>query len=339
MRVVALCLLALVAASVGETRELLQATDTTCLTESLADLILLGSGAGRAQAVSFCQAEAEAVSAVEEIVSNYVASVSEDSATACTELVASEAAIACAQAVAAAYTSVTTTVAIEGEGRACASGFAGGDAFAVAIVDILIDLTVKLIEDNFPGETFGEDVAAAVANKKNEATGKSIGNAVAVIISDAWAAATDAACTTGGFETNFEQAFVESTSVAIAQLWATVVVELCSNFDDADNEGLADWEERTSMSVSDIFGEIDVDSNVVAGATDSGAVEGNAGEVDTCTGTKKTRCCDIEAAKERTSCSCGRGCTLREITGTTSATGLKIWVDTVTAEQCFCPPS
>lgn len=57
-----------------------------------------------------CQAEAEAVSAVEEIVSNYVASVSEDSATACTELVASEAAIACAQAVAAAYTSVTTTV-------------------------------------------------------------------------------------------------------------------------------------------------------------------------------------------------------------------------------------
>lgn len=337
MRATAICLLALLA-FVANARDLEQTTDTACLTESVSTLVLAGTGSGRAQAVSFCQAEADARSAIEEIISEYIISVFEDSGNACTEVAASEAATGMAQAVASAYTSVTTTVAIEGTGEACASGFAGGDAFAVAVVDIIVELSVRLIEDNFPDTTYGEDVENAVDTKNNEATGKSIGNAVAVIISDAWAAATDFACTDGGFETNFEEAFVESTTTAIAQLWATVVVELCSKFDDADNDGLAAWEERTSMSVSDIFGEINVDTNVVAMNTEGGITEGTSAEVVPCDGSKKTRCCDLAAAKERETCSCGRGCTLRELVSSEGTVGTKIWVDTATDEKCFCPP-
>ncbi|CAD7695635.1 unnamed protein product [Ostreobium quekettii] len=230
MRTVACVLLALVA--VAAARELQQ---LNCKTDSRATLNLSGSGSGVAQSQAFCQAEADARSAIEKTISEYVVKIFEgDAAGQCTEAAASDAVTGIAKAVATAYTSVTTKVEIQGTGEACAEGFAAGDALAISLVDITLDLSVQLIEEKYPDEGYGEQIVKAVTGKENEATGAAAGRAVAVVVASAWAAAAGGACTTGGFESNFEEAFVESASTAIAELWATVVVELCSNFEEGE---------------------------------------------------------------------------------------------------------
>eukprot|EP00803_Ostreobium_quekettii_P007520 evm.model.scf_237.10 EVM.evm.TU.scf_237.10 scf_237:58449-60483(+) len=235
MRTVACVLLALVA--VAAARELQQ---LNCKTDSRATLNLSGSGSGVAQSQAFCQAEADARSAIEKTISEYVVKIFEGDA-AGQSAGPTSGALTCdwVQHSVGRKLSVepperNVLVEIQGTGEACAEGFAAGDALAISLVDITLDLSVQLIEEKYPDEGYGEQIVKAVTGKENEATGAAAGRAVAVVVASAWAAAAGGACTTGGFESNFEEAFVESASTAIAELWATVVVELCSNFEEGE---------------------------------------------------------------------------------------------------------
>jgi hypothetical protein len=336
----ALCLGLLAFAAIAAARDLKQDTRTSCLTDSTATLVLKGSGFGQASAKAFCEAEAKAKAQIEKVISEYIVGVFDNAKDQCTEAKAQEAVTGIAKAVASAYASVTTSVDIQGTGKACASGFAAGDAFAVSLVDIIVDLSVKLVEDTYPDKDYGKKIKTAVKDKKDSASGRAVGQAVAVVIASAWAAASDKACTTGGWEGGFEEAFVKSTSTAVAQLWATVVLELCSNFDAVDYDALKQWEEKTSKSFSEVTGDIDVENSTIAKSTKGGDASGESGEILSCSDMrvgkyqKKPVCCKA-IYDGRKSCSCGTGCSMSEFSSAGLA-GTRVWSDDASGELCFC---
>ncbi|CAD7702634.1 unnamed protein product [Ostreobium quekettii] len=340
MRAVAFCLLALVVAAsarefpLAQYRSLLQErTELNCETDSMATLNLQGSGSGFAQATAFCQALADAEKVIKSVVEDYIEVFEgESSKGQCTEAKASEAVTGVAKAIASAYTSVTTKVEITGTGQACASGFAAGDSLAVSLVNVYLRVSVELIEKKYPTKSYGQDVKKAVDEKVDSATGEASGSAVAAAIAKAWAAATGEACTTGGFKSDFQEAFVKSTTTAVAELWATVIVELCSNFDDAKKDELKEWAEKTSKSFSEIAGDVSVEGVVEQSTTEGGAASGVAGEIPVC-GATRGICCSANN-KGQDNCSCGPGCSMKKGSG---GQGTQIvWEDDNSGETCFC---
>jgi len=316
--------------SLLEARSLLQAVELNCQADSSATLNLQGSGSGMAQSTAYCQALADAEVAIRSVVKDYFDAFSDTSSNGqCTKASASEAVTGVAEAVASVYTSVTTKVDIEGDGEACAAGFAAGDSLAISLVKVYLEISVELIEAQYPTESYGKDVKKAVDEKINSATGAASGSAAAAVIATAWAGASSQACTTGGFKSDFQEAFVKSTTVAVAELWATVIVELCSNFDDASKDELKVWAEETSKSFSEIAGEIDVDAVVEKSTTEGGAASGTAGEIPICSQSKGI-CCS-SANKDKDSCSCGSGCSMTKSDDTTRV----VWEDDDSV-KCAC---
>lgn len=304
-----------------------------CETESEATLSLQGSGSGFAQSTAFCQALADAERVIKSTVEEYFEKFTEDSSNGqCTEAEASAAVTGVAEAFASAYTSVATEVKITGTGTACASGFAAGDSLAVSLVEVYLKLSVELIEAKYPTTSYGQDVKKAVDDKVDSASGRTSGDAAAAVIATAWAAATDKACTTGGFESGYEEALVKSTTVAVAELWATVVVELCSNFEDAKKDELKLWADESSKSFSRIAGDVTVDGSTEITTTEGGAGSGTADEIPIC-GMSKGICCS-SSNKGQDVCSCGSGCSMSKRDD--GDDGRIVWDDDSAGTSCYC---
>lgn len=301
------------------------ATSTFCKTSSSAVLDLVGSGSGTAKATSFCEAEAEATSDIQELVSTYIDTVFTDPKTGCTVNTAMEVATATATAAAKVVTSVSTQVNIDGTGVACAEGFATGDAFATAIVDITVKIYLSLVEDTFGKDTFDE-----VSKKFSSADGNAVGRAVAAVISSAWAQATVGVCTTNGFKEGADTSLAEAVREATAFLWAEVVLTLCETIGQ-DTTELKEWRSELSESDSKVSGEITF-KEVVTKAQGDAIAAGQ--EVPPCTGAKEKICCSV-SSKAQDTCQCGAACNLSKVTSV--ASGATVWKDDVSGDQCLCP--
>ena len=113
-----------------------------------------------------------------------------------------------------------------GTGTACASGFAEGDAFAVAMVDIFVQVTLSAIKDTFDDDLY-KKVENALDKGTNVATGEAVGEAARAALASAWASAANSVCTTGEATAGFDEGSAVQVRQAVAFLFAEVILNVC----------------------------------------------------------------------------------------------------------------
>lgn len=314
-------------------------TGTACETESFAGLTIT-AGTGTAAATSFCNAEAMAKNNITTIVVDWVDDVYDDPETECTVRAASAVGEAVATAYAAAYTSVTTTVDIQGEGEACASGFAGGDSFAVALVDLLVQVVVAetgKVDEDVSKELEDFDDKEVEIKNGSSATGEAIGRAVSTVLASAWAAAVSESCSTGGFKEDFQDAYVASVKDAVAFLYAEVVITVCDSLD-VDTDDLTEFQSSLSDSTSFVTGSVTEEGSTIVETTEMADGSGQSEQLRTCDAIGAAQCCRSLALRSGR-CTCGAGCEAEPFEGQIDVPddANTIWkLNGGDEEFCFC---
>lgn len=315
---------------VVDARGLKQSTQVFCSADSRSSL-LITSGSGSARSSSTCQAEARAFNDIRVLVKDYVDSVFRDPDTGCTELFASEVVQGCAQAAASVFTAASVEVQIEGSGVACADAASSGDAFAVAVVDIIVDVSLEAIQDKF-GRSTKNAVEEGLDKSTDSATGQATGRAVTAAISEAWAASSASVCTEGGAADEAQESFAERVREAIAFLYAEVALQLCSQTS-ADLTDLEEWASSLSDSDSFVTGEVQV-RDVVDVSEGNASTDG--AQVEQCKGSERLCCNNIR--KRQDTCTCGINCELKAAdTSAGDSSSAKLWENTDTKTTCLCP--
>lgn len=333
----ALCFLALMVSPFAlGLRELKQQTATFCKTDVTVTGTFTG-GTGSARSSANCKAEADARNVVEKVVKDWLQNVKEDWKSACTDVAANAIVEGVAEAVAKVFTSVQNTVDIQGTGTACAIGFAEGDAFAVAMVDIFVKVSLSAVKDTF-GDDIYKKVEGALDKGTNSATGTAIGEAARAALSSAWASAADNVCTTKNKVSGYDESSAVQIKQAIAFLFAEVVINVCKE-SGADLDNLKEWESSLSDATAFLEGSAQT-VTVVDEATGSGRTGDD--DAEECTGTKKSICCR-DSQKAQDTCDCGVGCLLETLLDRDSSdifpSNAKVWKDASNGEACFCTAS
>jgi len=317
-------------------RELKQQVGTFCNANAVVTVTITG-GTGSARATSNCKAEADAKNAIAKVVEDWVDSVKSGLKGACTDVSANAIVEGVAEAVAKVFTSVQTSVDIQGTGTACASGFAEGDAFAVAMVDIFVKVSLAAVKESFEGDLY-KKVEDAIDKGTNTATGEAVGEAARAALSSAWASAADSVCTDKRAASGFDEGSAVQVKQAIAFLFAEVILTVCKE-SGADLANLKEWE----SSLADATAFVDGSAQTVT-VRDETTGSGRTGDDDPeeCTGMKKSICCR-DSQKARDICECGVGCTLVTLLDSDSSfifpSNAKVWQDQSTGEACFCTAS
>lgn len=329
----ALCLLALVVSPLAAgTRDLRQQTGTFCQASTSVS-VAISSGSGSARSNANCQAEADARNAIARVFEDWVDSVVDDADSSCVDAQANAIVEGVAEAVAKVFTTVRNTVDIQGTGTACADGFAEGDAFAVAMVDIMVTVALKTVKDKFGDDLY--DKVDKSLKEENRATGQAVGEAASAVLSSAWAGAADNVCTDKGKQDGFSQSSAVQIKQAIAFLFAEVILTVCQEAG-ADLKNLKEWESSLADSTSFVDGS--VKQVTIVDETEGTGLTGE-GDPKECAGKKKTICCS-KSVKAQDKCNCGIECEMVTVLDRSTSdifpSDAKVWRDTATDDTCFC---